>query len=164
VQDPEEAPFPSMPLNALQDADIDYKLKAAEIGVVVGRIVNGDLEPPQRSGAAHSFEATEFSSFTCPECRGPLYSKDGPGPVEFRCRVGHILSLETLVEEATSTQERKLYEAIVALEEGSDLASFAAKRMVDGQKERFLNEALQLREFASAIRQMIERRDEPPLT
>jgi hypothetical protein len=84
--------------------------------------------------------------------------------VEFRCRVGHILSLETLVEEATSTQERKLYEAIVALEEGSDLASFAAKRMVDGQKERFLNEALQLREFASAIRQMIERRDEPPLT
>jgi len=44
VQDAEEAAFPSMPLNALQDADIDYKLKAAEIGIMVGRIVNGDVE------------------------------------------------------------------------------------------------------------------------
>jgi two-component system chemotaxis response regulator CheB len=42
VQDPAEAPFPSMPLNALQDAAVHYRLSAAEIGPLLPRLVNGD--------------------------------------------------------------------------------------------------------------------------
>lgn len=158
VQDPGEASFSSMPESALQGARIDYKLKAAEIGVMIGRIVNGEEEPPGRTADLNPAQKEEFSGFTCPECRGPLYTKKGEGPAEFRCRVGHVISLGTLIEESGSTQERKLYEAIVALEEGSDLARLAAGRATGGEKDDFLREADQLKEFSSAIRSMIERR------
>ena len=43
-------------------------------------------------------------------------------PAEFRCRVGLVMSMGTLIDEHTSTQKRKLYEAIVAVQEGADLA------------------------------------------
>jgi two-component system chemotaxis response regulator CheB len=116
VQDPSEAPFPSMPL------------------------------------------MPRFSGFTCPECRGPLY--ENGNPAEFRCRVGHVMSLKTLLDEHTSVQERKLYEAIVALEEGADLAERMANAGADDDQD-FRKEAEQLRRSANVIRKLIEDRDTP---
>ena len=95
-----------------------------------------------------------FSGFTCPECRGPLY-RTSEAPVEFRCRVGHVFGLEALVEDSLSTRERKMYEAIVALEEGADLSDFAASKQPDrnGSLQR---EGEQLRKQAKEIRRLIE--------
>ncbi|UWZ82346.1 chemotaxis protein CheB [Occallatibacter riparius] len=157
VQDPDEAPFPSMPLNAIADVAVDYRLKAAEIGRMVTDLVNGRAEPRRREAAgAHGKE--QFLGFTCPECRGPLYTRETGGPVEFRCRVGHVLSLKTLIDEENSMQERKLYEAIVALEEGADLADFASGKTSGDEAERLQREAVQLRRHSAAIRQIVENR------
>jgi two-component system chemotaxis response regulator CheB len=158
VQDPEEAPFPSMPLNAIEDAKVDFRLKAAEIGKVVTELVNGKAEPPKGKAKGGQSAQVQFMGFTCPECRGPLYTQETGGPVEFRCRVGHVLSLKTLLDEESSMQERKLYEAIVALEEGADLADFASGKVSDQEADRLRREAKQLREYSAAIRQMIENR------
>jgi hypothetical protein len=49
-------------------------------------------------------------------------------PVQYECRVGHVFSLESLLEGSACAQERKMYEALVALEEGVDLAECAAKK------------------------------------
>jgi two-component system chemotaxis response regulator CheB len=102
-----------------------------------------------------------FSGFTCPECHGPLFEKVGPGPIEFRCRVGHLLSLKALFDEHTSAQERKLYEAILALEEGADLALFTAARVEESQQKSLLREAEQLRRHAGAIKKLLEERVMP---
>jgi hypothetical protein len=59
-----------------------------------------------------------FSGFRCPEWRGPLF-EHRKVPIEFRCRVGHIFPLRTLIADSASTRERKMCEAIVSLEEGS---------------------------------------------
>lgn len=164
VQDPKEAYFPSMPENALLDDDVMYKLKAAEIGAMVGRLVSGEVEPIQLADPPDPKDTEQFSGFTCPECHGPLYTHDVERPVEFRCRVGHVISLRTLIEESGSTQERKLYEAILALEEGADLAHVAAERASGAEEQEFLHEARQLKEYSSAIRAMIESRKTPKLS
>ena len=167
VQDPEEAQFPSMPLNALRDASVHYRLPAAEIGTVLPRLVREEetweMEDRVSPDRQSSVDYEQFSGFTCPECHGPLFQNKGPGPVEFRCRVGHVLSLKTLVDEHTSTQERKLYEAILALEEGADLALFTASRTDEPQQKSLRREAEQLRRHASAIKKLLEEREMPAL-
>ena len=158
VQDPAEAPFPSMPLNALNDAIVHHTLKVSEIGGTLRRLVE-EIPSNSKGEEAPDREMTRFSGFTCPECRGPLY--ENGHPAEFRCRVGHVLSLKTLFEEHTSTQERKLYEAIVALDEGADLAERMAVS-ANGDEDDLRREAEQLRRSANVIRKLIEERTMPP--
>jgi two-component system chemotaxis response regulator CheB len=163
VQDPEDATFPSMPMSALEAVPINFKLKAAEIGPRLIELVNSPRPPDGHHEKIVSEALRErFSGFTCPECRGPLYEGHGK-PAEFRCRVGHVFPLRTLVDEATSTQERKLYEAVVSLEEGADISELAATRLKEADREQLLGEAKQLRQHALAIRKLIEERKTPPV-
>jgi two-component system chemotaxis response regulator CheB len=158
VQDPAEAPFPSMPLNALNDAIVHHTLRVSEIGPLLVRLAGEEVQSSQgRTVPERSME--RFSGLTCPECRGPLYENGHPD--EFRCRVGHVLSLKTLFDEHTSTQERKLYEAAVALEEGADLAERMAFASNPEEMDDFKAEAKQLRGAAGVIRKLIEERGMP---
>jgi two-component system chemotaxis response regulator CheB len=157
IQDPAEAQYPSMPMNALTDGVVHHKLKVAEIARLLVRLVGEEVSPGL--GGGEERQMTRFSGFTCPECRGPLY--ESGEPPEFRCRVGHVLSLRTLFEEHTSTQERKLYEAMVALEEGADLAERLATIEAGNGGGEFIKEANQLRRGAEVIRKLVEGRDTP---
>jgi two-component system, chemotaxis family, protein-glutamate methylesterase/glutaminase len=157
VQDLKEAPFPSMPLNALEDAPIAYQLSAIDIGPALVQLTSGNaVNIPNGLPDQLSQRKNHFSGFTCPECRGPLYERLEP-PSEFRCRVGHVFPLKTLIEEATATQERKMYEAVVALEEGAELAEYAVQRGVSGNGNLRI-EAEQLRKQAEIIRKLIQER------
>ena len=162
VQDPDEAEFPSMPMSALQDVAVNYVSKVNDIAPLLTRLVQGSEIPemPDRIHVVPNNGQEHLTGFTCPECRGPLYEHRSTPP-EFRCRVGHMFPLKTLLEEETTTQERKLYEAIVSLEEGADLAEYAATRRDQGDPERLSREAKQLREHAAGIRKLIEERIAP---
>ena len=160
VQDPAEAQFPSMPLNALNDAIVHHTLLVSEIGPMLSRLVQEEIASPTQSSEAPLRQMKRFSGYTCPECRGPLYEEGNPS--EFRCRVGHVLSLKTLFDEHTSTQERKLYEAIVALEEGADLAERMALDKAGMEQNELRKEAEQLRRSAEIVRGVVEERATPP--
>ena len=159
VQDPSEAEFPSMPLNALNDAIVHYTLTVSELGPMLVRLLEEEVSPTSKGRDVSERAMDRFSGFTCPECRGPLY--ENGRPAEFRCRVGHVLSLKTLFDEHTSTQERKLYEAIVALEEGADLAERMATVTNGDGHDDLRKEAEQLRRSAGVIRKLIEERAMP---
>jgi two-component system chemotaxis response regulator CheB len=161
IQDPHEAEYPSMPLNALHDAPVHFQLRSDEIAPVLRRLIAGESVPePLPNVKGH--QAERFSGITCPECHGPLYRRElAPSLVEFRCRVGHVFSPNILLEEHTSTQERKLYEAVVALEEGADLAEFIAGKSQGEKRLQLMNETRQLRQHAAGIRAMIEERMMP---
>lgn len=159
VQDPAEAPFPSMPLNALNDAVVHHILTVSEIGSTLSRLVKEEVISMMRGSESQSSEVKRFSGFTCPECRGPLYENGQSS--EFRCRVGHVLSLKSLFDEHTSTQERKLYEALLALEEGADLAERMALEMRGAECDELTTEAKQLRRGAVVIRGLIEEKISP---
>lgn len=156
IQDPDEAQFPSMPLQALKDAPINYELRATEIAARLVKLTNDVNAPDFQPGKFINDVVPErFSGFTCPECRGPLF-EHRKEPVEFRCRVGHIFPLRTLIAESASTRERKMYEAIVSLEEGSELSELVAKTGEADERPRFLAEAEELRRCALAIRRLVE--------
>ena len=163
VQDPGEALFPSMPLNAIEDAPIQYKARISEMAGLITHLVKGGVMPTINVNDEQANRDERFTGFTCPECRGPLYA-NGQEPIEFHCRVGHVLPVKTLFDEHTSTQERKLYEAIVALEEGADLADYMAARAGADEVEALTKEAAQLRRHAGAIRMLIEERLSPSLS
>jgi two-component system chemotaxis response regulator CheB len=161
VQDPDEAVYPSMPRTALREVPINYKRPAAEIAALLNQLASG--EDVRRDSYFKPEDFVErYSGISCPECRGPLSVHD-MGPVEFRCRVGHAFSLKKLIEDHTSAQENKLYEAILVLEEGAGLAEFAMKDAAPESRPALKKEADQLREHAAAIRRMIEERPVPPL-
>jgi two-component system chemotaxis response regulator CheB len=162
VQDPEEAEFPSMPLNALRDVPIDYRARAREIGPLLSNLASGASMAFHARSLVVSQGREKFSGFSCPECRGPLWESQN-GPMEFRCRVGHTFSLKSLIDEHTSAQERKLYEAIVALEEGAALAEHAIEHIEEERREGLRREAEQLRQHAAAVRQLLDSRNAPAL-
>jgi two-component system chemotaxis response regulator CheB len=137
VQDPEDAQHRSMPLNALDNVDVDYKVPAAEIGPLLGRLVREPaaaeaevvapaLEQMQAeikiAEGSESLELDmrrfgELSAYTCPECNGVLtLLKDG-SIKRYRCHTGHAYSSDALVQSATEQVEHQLWGAVRSLDE-----------------------------------------------
>jgi two-component system chemotaxis response regulator CheB len=117
IQDPDDAVCPSMPVSAMQDVVIDYRVAADDMGGLLNELVRQEdlcrvepLEEPARP---------RFSGVTCPECGGPCLRLSGTAFTS-SLPVGHRYSSMVLLNEHMSTEERKLYEAVVALDEGAD--------------------------------------------
>jgi two-component system chemotaxis response regulator CheB len=137
VQDPADAMHRSMPLNALDNVDVDYKLPVAEMGALLGRITREDAAPEPLIPAqerdkmeaevkiAREVDARvenilrfgQLSPFTCPECHGVLTLFREGNILRFRCHTGHALSSATLLESNTEQVEQRLLDAMRALDE-----------------------------------------------
>jgi hypothetical protein len=147
-----------MPLAALKDSPVHYRLRAAQIGTLLNELAAGAELPRVISP---SFEEDlmpdTYSGFACPECSGPLF-KTERGFEDFRCLVGHQFSLPALLEESSSAQERKMYEAVLALEQGALLAEYAVEKVSAEFRTQLSEEAIQLRADAETIRKLLETR------
>jgi two-component system chemotaxis response regulator CheB len=137
VQEPSEALHRSMPLNALENVAVDYKLPAAEIGELLGALSRQEatgepdiplqerrkLEHETRIAAEkdaleeHIMSFGELSPFTCPECHGVLTELKEGSIVRFRCHTGHAFSSDTLLNSITEQAEERLWDAIRVLDE-----------------------------------------------
>jgi two-component system chemotaxis response regulator CheB len=154
VQDPDEAVFPSMPSSALQDVDVDHRARLSEMGPLLVRLTREAL--PDTVNGPGERRPSRFSGLTCPECHGPLWERPLGNQTEYRCRVGHAFSSRALLQEQGVTQERKLYEAIVALEEGAEMSEYLAARADAEMRTRLIGEAEQLRQHSKDLRRIIE--------
>lgn len=161
VQDPNDALFPSMPRNALQQVPVDFTASIADIPALLARLCEGEAMEDHLHHKPEAREGVGYLGFTCPECHGPL-SETRQEPVEFRCRVGHTFSTRMLLDGNASARERKLYEAVVALEEGADIVEFAAARAEPEKREDLIQKAEQLRRRAGSVREILH--ETPPIT
>jgi two-component system, chemotaxis family, protein-glutamate methylesterase/glutaminase len=102
------------------------------------------------------------SVFTCPECHGTLWETREGDVLEFRCRVGHAYSADSLQADHSDSMERALWAALRALEENAALvrrlADRADKRGHDRSAKQFLTRARSLEQEASTVRTILERR------
>jgi len=138
VQDPTDAMHRSMPLNALDNVAVDYTVPVAQMGALLGRLTREPAAPEPLIAAEErdKMEAEvriareadprvedvflkhgQLSPFTCPECHGVLSMIRDGNIIRFRCHTGHALSSGTLLESASEQVERRLFDAVRALDE-----------------------------------------------
>ena len=152
VQEPSDALFPDMPQNALQNVPVDHVAPLSDIPQLLVSLA-GQRVPDQDNEEAKM--ETHATNLTCPECRGPI-SESRKGPLtEFHCRVGHSYSPETFLAAHAETRERSLWAAVVALEEGAEVARELASRHSTAVKRRLEQEAGENNSAAAQIRALL---------
>jgi len=154
VQDPKEAQFSDMPQNALEHVPIDYVMPSRGLAALLIDLVGQPAGlPSQQEENMKDFQLTDL---TCPDCRGPI-SESSKGIKEYRCRVGHRYSPEMYLAVQEETQERTLWAAVLALEEGAKVArevstqSNPAKRRYEQEAENKVYAAGKIRDLIAFL-------------
>jgi two-component system chemotaxis response regulator CheB len=184
VQEPAEALMRSMPLTALQNVEVDYKLPVVQIGEVLGRLARETAAPApvidqreqdkteneiriaQETDALerHVMDHGELSPFTCPECHGVLTALREGKIVRFRCHTGHAFSANTLLNSTTEQVEERLWDAVRALDEAvmllNSMGEEFAKSGNTRAAERCFDQAREAHERSQPIRQAATRNEE----
>lgn len=140
VQDPDDALFADIPRNIIDHVGADHVLPSTAIGALVARLTaeevedympRGGDEDPVIAGQEELLRKAQngtISHFTCPECSGTLWEVDEDGILRYRCRVGHVYSLEALRVAQGESVEAALWIAMRSLEEQAGLIRRAAER------------------------------------
>jgi len=139
VQDPEDAAFPEMPLNAINRIKPDYIVSLAQMPGLLSRLVQEPaaatrspvpesvrFEVELAKGAQAHIEDMDRigrrSAFACPDCHGALWEMNEGELMRFRCHVGHTYGAEVLSMSMDENLRRALGSALRALEERRTLA------------------------------------------
>ena len=182
VQDPAEAPFPSMPMSVMQDIRVDYSVTLIEIAPLLGRLSRQIAEEErgypmpenieiEARIAQQEMEADEMldsieklgkvSRLTCPDCHGALWEIKDDEILRFRCHVGHAYSAAALSDGQSQMLETALWSAVRALEEQILLARRIVERARKANHTRaaesFEKRAAEAEAHSSAIRQLLLR-------
>jgi two-component system chemotaxis response regulator CheB len=180
VQDPAEAPFPSMPMSVMREIDVDYSLPLREIALLLNQLSRETAEEEGRYSvpdeieiesriAEQNMEADELiasverigriSKLTCPDCHGALWEINDDKILRYRCHVGHAYSAEALTEGQAEMLEVALWSAVRALEEQMMLAKRIVERARKSNHERaaitFARRAREAEEHSSVIRELL---------
>jgi len=137
VQDPNDAEVPSMPENAMQAVDVDYKVSVAKMASLVVKLTAEqvieskviDMEEQKKTGLEVRVAMQEpaldqgilhlgkLTPYACPECHGVLSAiKDGD-IIRYRCHTGHAYSADSLLTSITENIEDSLWGAVRGVEE-----------------------------------------------
>ena len=76
------------------------------------------------------------SVFTCPDCQGTLFIVRQGKLIQFRCRIGHLYSPESMLEAQDDNVERLMWSAIRALEEQSEYISNMAGQIAKADDQK----------------------------
>jgi two-component system chemotaxis response regulator CheB len=184
VQDPDDAPFPDMPRNALAAVPIDYCLSKREIPQVLNKLVRearGEQEEPgdtmtkrstngeiDREVSIESMDENNIrtddkpgtpSVYGCPDCGGVLWELQDNERLRFRCRIGHGFSAEGLLRTQGETLESALWSAFRILQENAALSRRLAERARSNNHvtvaEKFARKSAAAEEQAELIRQLL---------
>ena len=150
VQDPEEAAYPSMPLNAIAVDHPDEILPLARIPAAIARLIAEPSHEGERLADEIDREV-DFATledsiaddprfgvvapFACPSCGGSLWEAHD-GELRFRCRIGHAFGPDSLLLEKSEQLDRALAEGLRALEERAELSERVATRLRDRGLDR----------------------------
>lgn len=105
----------------------------------------------------------------CPQCGGVLSEVKGPGPLRFRCQVGHALTAEVLAKEQENAVDEALRVALRIIGERAELvACMADEGRSSGRRaiaEMYDERAAEYRRYAETMRRAVMasmRQAEPP--
>jgi two-component system, chemotaxis family, protein-glutamate methylesterase/glutaminase len=142
VQDPEEAPYPSMPESAVQGFDVQYIVPLAEIGPLVVGLATEDRPPVS---LPYAEPRPELSAQSCPACGGAMTASRLGGLHEFRCHIGHRFGLKTLIIEKANEVERATDAALAQSEELTALLDLSLVESSDPEEVHQLRDEIEKR-------------------
>jgi two-component system chemotaxis response regulator CheB len=177
VQEPSDALMRSMPLSALDNVAVDYRVAVADMGELLGRLAREPAAKPAKIAAEEdektrheiriakkrealeeqTFELGELSPFTCPECHGVLTMIREGKIVRFRCHTGHAFSSDTLLASNSEELEARLWEAVRAADESVILLNRLGEEFARGGNtaaaEKCFDKAREVHERIEAVRE-----------
>jgi two-component system chemotaxis response regulator CheB len=115
VQEPADAEVDAMPRNALRHIKPDLVLPAAQLGSAIMRLTEQHSSQPRPQTMHQAGSRLDLTSddqpvaYSCPHCGGAMARLEEPGPVRFKCHIGHVSSGETLLSEQASILERSIW-------------------------------------------------------
>ncbi len=158
VQSPEDALVAAMPRAAIDNDHVDYSVPVAAMPELLAKLVQNYKRKSRRvmKGAP---KQERVSAFTCPECHGSLWEVDKYGFLQFRCRVGHKFSRDSMMDAQSQSLERALWAALRSLEEHAELSRRLAERAKAAghtkAASRFQERLKASQENARVIREML---------
>jgi two-component system chemotaxis response regulator CheB len=125
VQDPDDAEWPSMPLNALKRDHVDHVIRLSDLATLLVEITGEPAGPtiplPEEYRVEDLISAQEFavmepdiitpgqpSHISCPDCGGVLNQVVKESELRFRCQVGHAFTPLGLADAQNQELERAL--------------------------------------------------------
>ncbi|MGH9583957.1 MAG: chemotaxis protein CheB [Bryobacteraceae bacterium] len=159
VQEPSDAEFPQLPLNAIRRVKVDRVLPAAGIAALLKVEVTKPIAEEEISVASDQ-PGRHFDGVTCPDCQGPIYENHAGG-LRFRCVVGHSYSPEAMRTAHAKKLENALWSAIANFDEHATILRRLARnttgdRAPDSAGE-LEGEARRQEEYASELRAFLEK-------
>lgn len=178
VQDPDDAIFPDMPRNALNNVAVDYTLPATEIGPLMGELTFTDPGVAPRIPADIAVEARiakrmlskmesveeigQKSPLTCPDCGGVLWQVGSESFPRYRCHTGHSYTTYGLLSGQSLELEESLWRAVRLFEERQNLLKNTAKTVGESLSKSLLERAAQDRVHIERLRNLLEALATPP--
>lgn len=173
VQQPQEAPYASMPESVLQHVAVDYTVPVSQMASLLARLVEEDVEErPSLSNQEENRMANEVkitqedssleknvfsfgkvSALTCPECHGVLVRIEEGSLIRYRCHTGHGFTAKSLLSGINQTVEDSVWNAIRALEEMVMLLEQAAKGLTD--QEDYQDKIKRAQEQLALLRSLV---------
>lgn len=138
VQDPQDAAFSEMPINAMKATQPDHVATLAALPALLEQLVREPAGNPlpitpkltmelkiargSRMPIREMDHLGERSVFTCPDCNGVMWEIDEGEIVRYRCHAGHAFTQELMSMALDESLYRALATALRALEERAELA------------------------------------------
>jgi len=161
VQDPEEAPFRSMPDNAIRGLNVQYIVRLAEMGPLLVRLTMGDRTQSNERNVEKPTE--QLTMQACPECGGAMTLYKMGHLREYRCHIGHRFGLKTMIAEKSGVVERAISSALSQSEELSELLEHARTALDEEAAGAIHAEIAQRKKEQETLRGLMERSVTPSL-
>jgi two-component system chemotaxis response regulator CheB len=151
VQDPDDAAFIEMPINALKLTQPDHVVALDDMPALLTRLAHqqaGDPKPISNRlsmelkiargsnvGFGNMDRIGRRSVFTCPDCGGAMWEIDEGNVSRFRCHVGHAYTNELMGLALDENLYRALATALRTLEDRAELATKLQREAEDRRQQ-----------------------------
>jgi two-component system chemotaxis response regulator CheB len=168
IQDPKDALFSEMPQNALNYIKTDHCAPLSKIPSLLIQlsglknrqksksIISKEVRKAFRLNNSRDQKKKTNEIFTCPFCHGPLAEEHERKLIRYRCKVGHILSPESLVATQSEDLDRTLWASMRALEERRLLIEKLAQKMPKTFDRNYKERSEQIGRHIKLLKQIIK--------